>query len=51
MIDIYPSDSDGYAVRLELFDDEIESIKTFDPLTGETFQKLARTTIFPKLTM
>lgn len=51
VIDIYPSDSDGYAVRLELFDDEIESIKTFDPLTGETFQKLARTTIFPKLTM
>lgn len=49
VIDIYPSDSDGYAVRLELFDDEIESIKTFDPLTGETFQKLARTTIFPKL--
>lgn len=48
VIDIYPSDSDGYAVRLELFDDEIESIKTFDPLTGETFQKLARTTIFPK---
>lgn len=48
VIDIYPSDSDGYAVRLELFDDEIESIKNFDPLTGETFQKLARTTIFPK---
>ena len=48
VIDIYPSDSDGYAVRLELFDDEIESIKTFDPLTGETFQKLARITIFPK---
>lgn len=38
VIDIYPSDSDGYAVRLELFDDEIESIKTFDPLTGETFK-------------
>ena len=32
VIDIYPSDSDGYAVRLELFDDEIESIKTFDPM-------------------
>ena len=48
VIDIYPSDSDGYAVRLELFDDEIDSIKTFDPLTGDTLQKLARVTIFPK---
>ena len=42
VIDIYPSDSDGYAVRLELFDDEIDSIKTFDPLTGDTLQKLTQ---------
>ncbi|MGN0894834.1 MAG: excinuclease ABC subunit UvrB [Succinivibrio sp.] len=48
VIDIYPSDSDGYAFRIELFDDEIESIKRFDPLTGETLEKLARVTIFPK---
>lgn len=48
IIDIYPSDADGYAVRLELFDDEIESIKTFDPLTGQTLQSLKRVTIFPK---
>ncbi len=47
-IDIYPSDSDGYAVRIELFDDEIDSIKTFDPLTGQTLQSLPRVTIFPK---
>ncbi len=48
VIDIYPSDSDGYAVRLELFDDEIETIKTFDPLTGEILQNLPRVTVFPK---
>src|SRR5574344_54890 len=48
VIDIYPSDSDGYAVRLELFDDEVESIKTFDPLTGEIQLNLPRVTIFPK---
>ena len=48
VIDIYPSESDGYAIRLELFDDAVESIKTFDPLTGETLQKLKRVTVFPK---
>ncbi len=48
VIDIYPSDSDGYAVRIELFDEEVESIKTFDPLTGEIKQVLPRVTIFPK---
>lgn len=48
VIDIYPSDSDGYAVRVELFDDEVESIKTFDPLTGEIQLNLPRVTIFPK---
>lgn len=48
VIDIYPSDSDGYAVRIELFDEEVESIKTFDPLTGEIKQILPRVTIFPK---
>ncbi|MEJ2554340.1 MAG: DEAD/DEAH box helicase family protein, partial [Gammaproteobacteria bacterium] len=35
VIDIYPADSDAEAVRVELFDDEIESIALFDPLTGE----------------
>ena len=48
VIDIYPSDADGYAVRVELFDDTVEKISTFDPLTGEHKQILPRVTIFPK---
>ncbi|MBO6258383.1 MAG: excinuclease ABC subunit UvrB [Succinivibrio sp.] len=48
VIDVYPSDSDGYAIRIELFDDEIDSIKQFDPLTGEVLFDLPRITIFPK---
>lgn len=48
VIDIFPAESDSYAVRLSLFDDEIESITKFDPLTGEIFQSLPRITIFPK---
>lgn len=48
VIDIFPSDSEKYAVRIELFDDEIEKIAHFDPLTGEIIQKLPRVTIFPK---
>ncbi len=48
VIDIYPAESDGYAVRIELFDDEIENISTFDPLTGAQIQRIPRVTIFPK---
>lgn len=48
VIDIYPSDSDGYAIRIELFDEEIESIRQFDPLTGEMLFELPRVTVFPK---
>ncbi len=48
VIDVYPSDSDGYAIRIELFDDEVESIRRFDPLTGEITADLPRVTIFPK---
>jgi len=48
VIDIYPAESDDEAVRLELFDDEIESISLFDPLTGEVMQKVPRYTVFPK---
>ncbi len=48
VIDVYPSDSDGYAIRIELFDDEVESLKRFDPLTGEITADLPRVTIFPK---
>jgi excinuclease ABC subunit B len=48
IIDIFPAESDGEAVRLELFDDEIESIARFDPLTGEVLRKVPRLTIYPK---
>ncbi len=48
VIDIFPADSEKQAVRIELFDDELENITIFDPLTGEMIQKIARTTIFPK---
>ena len=48
VIDIYPAESDRDAVRIELFDDEIESIGLFDPLTGEVLKRLPRITIYPK---
>jgi excinuclease ABC subunit B len=48
VIDIFPADSDRDAVRIELFDDEIESLSYFDPLTGEVSARVPRLTIFPK---
>ena len=48
VIDIFPGDSDEEAVRVELFDDEIERISQFDPLTGEVRETLQELTIFPK---
>jgi excinuclease ABC subunit B len=48
IIDIFPGDEEMSALRVELFDDEIESISQFDPLTGEVMNKLQRVTIFPK---
>jgi excinuclease ABC subunit B len=48
VIDIYPAESEQYAVRVELFDEEIESISLFDPLTGHIEKDLPRYTIFPK---
>ena len=48
VIDIFPADSDREAVRIELFDDEIESLSYFDPLTGEVVRRVARLTVFPK---
>lgn len=48
VIDVYPAESDGYAVRIELFDDEVESLSQFDPLTGQISAQLPRVTIFPK---
>jgi len=48
VIDIFPADSEKFAVRVELFDDEIEALSFFDPLTGEIERKVPRLTIFPK---
>jgi len=47
VIDIYPAESERDAVRVELFDDEIESLSYFDPLTGEVTRRLPRLTIYP----
>ncbi|WP_315291496.1 excinuclease ABC subunit UvrB [Pseudomonas oleovorans] len=48
VIDVFPAESDLEAIRVELFDDEVESISAFDPLTGEVIQKLPRFTFYPK---
>jgi len=48
VIEIFPADSDELAIRIELFDEEIENICSFDPLTGAVEEKLPRVTIFPK---
>ena len=48
VIDIYPAESDDEALRVELFDDEIEALSLFDPLTGETKRRVPRYTVFPK---
>ncbi|BCB07992.1 UvrABC system protein B [Vreelandella venusta] len=48
VIDIFPADSDEEAVRVELFDNEIDSIRLFDPLTGEVRTHVPRMTIYPK---
>ncbi|WP_084976593.1 excinuclease ABC subunit UvrB [Plesiomonas shigelloides] len=48
VIDIYPAESDEHAVRVELFDDEVERLSLFDPLTGQVQQDVARYTVYPK---
>ncbi|MFV3412428.1 excinuclease ABC subunit UvrB [Pseudomonas nitroreducens] len=48
VIDIFPAESDLEAIRVELFDDEVENIAAFDPLTGEVLTKLPRFTFYPK---
>ncbi len=48
VIDIFPAESDRDAVRIELFDEEIESLSYFDPLTGEVTSRVPRLTIYPK---
>ena len=48
VIDIFPGDEEIRAIRVELFDEEIENISQFDPLTGEVVKKMQRVTVFPK---
>jgi excinuclease ABC subunit B len=48
IIDVFPAENSETAIRIELFDDQIENISEFDPLTGKIIRKLPRTTIFPK---
>ncbi len=48
VIDIFPAESDDEGIRIELFDDEVEQISQFDPLTGHIVQRLERATIYPK---
>ncbi|MGM0413436.1 MAG: DEAD/DEAH box helicase family protein, partial [Pseudomonadota bacterium] len=48
VIDVYPADADGEAARIELFDEEVDSLAWFDPLTGEVLRKVPRLTIYPK---
>jgi len=47
VIDIFPAENSELAVRVSLFDDEVESLSMFDPLTGQIVQKLARFTVYP----
>ncbi len=48
VIDIHPAESEKEALRIELFDDEIERMSLFDPLTGEIISRIARYTVYPK---
>ena len=47
VIDIFPAESEREAVRVELFDDSVESLSFFDPLTGEVLRKVPRLTVYP----
>jgi excinuclease ABC subunit B len=46
-IDVFPAEHSEMAIRIELFDDEIESLQLFDPLTGRIRQKIPRFTVYP----
>jgi excinuclease ABC subunit B len=48
VIEIHPADSEREAVRVELFDNEVEQLTQFDPLTGEVLDRIKRTTVYPK---
>lgn len=48
VIDVFPAEAEEYAVRIELFDDEVDSLAWFDPLTGEVLTRPTRITVYPK---
>jgi len=48
IIDVFPAESETEALRIELFDGEIENMALFDPLTGETLRKIPRYTVYPR---
>ncbi|WP_066095042.1 excinuclease ABC subunit UvrB [Xanthomonas massiliensis] len=48
VVDVFPAESDAEAIRIELFDGDVEQLTLFDPLTGETLRKLPRITVYPK---
>ncbi len=48
IIDVFPAESETEALRIELFDGEIENLALFDPLTGETIRKVPRYTVYPR---
>ncbi len=48
VVDVYPADSQREAIRIELFEDEIESLRYFDPLTAQTSKRVSRLTLYPK---
>ncbi|MFA5984693.1 MAG: excinuclease ABC subunit UvrB [Methylococcaceae bacterium] len=48
VIDVFPAESEQEALRIELFDDEVERLSLFDPLTGEILKRIARYTVYPK---
>ncbi|EKT61776.1 excinuclease ABC subunit UvrB [Providencia burhodogranariea] len=48
VIDIFPAESDEYALRVELFDEEVERLSLFDPLTGQIQHRIPRFTVYPK---
>lgn len=48
VIDVFPAEAEEYAIRIELFDDEVDSLAWFDPLTGEVLTRPTRITVYPK---
>ncbi|MCZ2102943.1 MAG: excinuclease ABC subunit UvrB [Burkholderiales bacterium] len=47
-IDVFPAEHSELAIRIELFDDEVESLQLFDPLTGQVVQRIPRFTVYPR---